>query len=292
METNRLVQFRTVVETGNLRKAAALLGISHSGLSKSLKVLEDEVGYALFEPHGRGVVVSDAGRALYQRCEAVLRALDRMLGRGEAETERPLRLGSFEVFTSYFIGELLARYLPGRGVEVHELVPGRLEEALILDKVDVGVTYEPMPRPGIDYVEVTRIVMNAYAREGAFGGEDVLRVPFVTPVSPLEGAPSGVKGRDGWPDERFRRDIRYRVDLMTTGLELVGRGLCAIFIPEFVARLHNARAPEGLRVAPLPLPKGMGEVRRNVFLVRRQSTPEDATVRAIARALREVCQAA
>lgn len=291
METDRLRHFRTVVEIGSLRKAAPLLGISHGGLSKSLKVLEEEVGYRLFEPHGRGVVVSDAGRALYQRSEAVLRAVERMLGHEPPEAARPLRLGSFEVFTSYFIGELLAAFLPGRGVEVHELVPGRLEEALILDKVDVGVTYEPMPRPGIDYLEVTRIAMGAYAREGAFAGLDVLHIPFVAPVSPLEGAPSGVKGRDGWPDERFRRDIRYRVDLMTTGLELVGRGLCAIFVPCFVARLHNERAAPALRIAPLPRPAGMGEVLRDVFLVRRQSTPEDAALRAVARALREVCRA-
>ena len=57
METNRLRQFCTVVETGSFRKAADILGISHSGLFKSIKTLEEEVGFVLFLPSGRGIVV-------------------------------------------------------------------------------------------------------------------------------------------------------------------------------------------------------------------------------------------
>ena len=66
METNRLKQFCTVKETGNLRKAANLLGISHSGLSKSMKALEEELGFPLFQSNGRGIVVTDEGLKLYE----------------------------------------------------------------------------------------------------------------------------------------------------------------------------------------------------------------------------------
>jgi DNA-binding transcriptional LysR family regulator len=289
METNRLRQFRVVVETGNLRQAAGLLGLSHSGLSKSMRALQDELGFELFRPLGRGIVVTDEGRGFYDRSAPFLAELDKLLGQAKDKPKDVLRLGSFEVFTSFFMGPLVAGYLPDAEVEVHELTPGRLEEALLLGKVDVGVTYEPIPRAGIEYVKVTQLVMGAYVRKGSFRGVDLAQIPFVTPVQPLEGTPSGVRGRDGWPDERIPRDARYRVDLMTTGLELARQGLCAIFIPRFVAHLHNERAAADSKLEAVPLPKSLANVKRDVFVVKRESSDETPAFRRIAAALRKVC---
>jgi DNA-binding transcriptional LysR family regulator len=289
METTRLKQFCTVVETGNLRKAAELLGISHSGLFKSLKVLEAEVGFALFLPSGRGIVVSDRGRDLYQRTERFFSEFERLLGQSEAMEDSLIRVGSFEVFTTAFMARFARDYLPSGQIEVHELVPGRLEEALLLNRIDFGITYEPVPRPGIEYMKVTRIWMGIYALQGQFTRQPVTEIPFVVPVTPLEGAPSGVKGLDSWPEDRFKRRGIYKVDLMNTGLELVRSGLCAIFIPQFVARLHNESALPKHRLELLPLPKGMAAVSRDVYLVKRESTGENEISKKVARALREIC---
>jgi DNA-binding transcriptional LysR family regulator len=289
METNRLKQFCTIVETGNLRKAADLLRISHSGLSKSMKALQDETGLTLFVPVGRGIVISDDGKMLYQRCAGFFGELDRLLGKGSEKRADTIRIGSFEVFTSYFIGRLMKEYFQEFEVEIHELVPGKLEEALLLHKIDIGITYEPIPRPGIEYVKVTALEMGAFAKAGRFSGRDALEIPFAVPVSPLEGAPSGVRGRDGWPDERFNRKAPFRMDLMTTGLELVHQGLCAIFIPKFVATLHNEDVKPDLKLESIPLPKGFGTVRRDVFIVKRESMEETKAVRQLAKALRKIC---
>lgn len=289
METNRLRQFRVIVETGNLRKAADLLGVSHSGLSKSMKVLEIEVGFPLFHPSGRGIVISDEGMGLYERSKHFLEELDHLLG-NQTKVERPiLRIGSFEVFTSYFVGPLLKTYLPGIDVEIHELVPGRLEESLAFNKIDLGITYEPVPRKGIEYIKVTSLLMGAYALKGRFENRDLSEIPFVVPVSPLEGAPSGVKGRDAWPDEKIARDIRYRVDLLATGLEIVRQGLGAIFIPRFVAHLHDECTTAHKRFELLRLPRSLSSVRRDVFIVKRESTAEDRAIRQVAKALRDLC---
>ena len=290
METNRLKQFRTVVETGNLRKAASLLGISHSGLSKSMHALELEIGSPLFLPSGRGIVVSDEGQRLFERSAPFLAELDRLLGKSAPQPLSPdiARIGSFEVFTSSFMGKLIKEYLPHHEVEVHELAPSRLEEALLLQKVDIGITYEPIPRPGIEYVKITSVEMKAYALKGAFSGTEILDIPFVAPASPLEGTPSGVRGRDAWPEERFKRKVRYRVDLMTTGIEMTQQGLCAIFIPRFVAQLHAESVRPGLQFEALELPKGWGAIRRNVYVVKRESTPESHALKQIAKALRKL----
>jgi len=289
METNRLRQFCAVVETGNLRKAAQILGISHSGLFKSLKTLESELGFPLFLPSGRGIVISDPGRELYQRSARFFEEFGRLLGTSEVKNESLMRLGSFEVFTTYFMGILLRDYLPNVPVEIHDLIPGKLEEALALNQIDLGITYEPIPRPKIEYVKITRILMGAYAIKDAFQGKAFESVPFVVPVNPLEGAPSGAKGSDAWPENRIVRKAAYKVDLMATGLELTRLGLCAIFIPQFVARLHNESVSTKHQLHPIPLPRGMPPVYREVYLVRRESTAENATTKKLAKALREIC---
>jgi DNA-binding transcriptional LysR family regulator len=290
METNRIRQFRIIVETGNLRKAADLLGISHSGLSKSMKALEAELGFALFQPSGRGIVVSDQGLRVYDASNNLLNEVDRLLGAVKNSEKTILRIGSFEVFTTHFIGPLLKTYLPHVEVEIHELVPGRLEEALAFNRVDIGITYEPVPRKAVDYVKISNILMGAYGLKGQFKGLELSEIPFIVPVSPLEGAPSGVKGRDGWPDEKIKRNIKFKVDLMSTGLEIARQGLGAIFIPRFVANLHNELVNTSHRLEALHLPKNLGQVRREVFIVRRESSVETHEVRQLAKALRNICQ--
>jgi DNA-binding transcriptional LysR family regulator len=94
METNRILQFRAIVETGNLRKAAELIGISHSGLSKSMKALESELGYALFQASGRGIITSDDGHLFYERSQAFLAAYETLLGTKAGVTTQALRIGS------------------------------------------------------------------------------------------------------------------------------------------------------------------------------------------------------
>ena len=289
METNRLRQFCTVVETGSLRKAADILGISHSGLFKSIKTLEEEVGFSLFLPSGRGIVVSDPGRDLYERCGRFFQELGHLMGKNEIKPETLVRLGSFEVFTTYFSGKLLKNYLPNVEVEIHDLIPGKLEEALLLNRVDLGITYEPIPRPKIEYVKTTRILMGAFALKDQFTGMELEEIPFSVPVNPLEGAPSGVKGSDAWPETRFKRNAPYKVDLMATGLELTRLGLCAIFIPQFVAKLHNETMPAKFHLHALELPRAMPPVHRDVYLVRRDSTADSETIRKVAKALREIC---
>ncbi|MFZ4714219.1 MAG: LysR family transcriptional regulator [Bacteriovoracaceae bacterium] len=290
METNRLRQFCVICETGNLRKAAELLSISHSGLSKSMKAFEGELGFALFNASGRGIVISDNGLILYNRSQSFLAELDRLLGVKAEKEDQVLRLGSFEVFTTYFMGPLLQNFIPGREVEIHELVPGKLEESLALNKIDIGITYEPVPRKGIEYVKVASLLMGAYALKGKFKNLELEDVPFIVPVTPLEGAPSGVKGRDAWPDEKIKRNIRFRVDLLATGLEIARQGLGAVFIPRFVAKLHNHSAALNFKLEALTLPRTVGSVKRDIYLVKRESSGEDKTIRDVARALREICQ--
>ena len=81
--------------------------------------------------------------------------------------------------------------------------------------------------------------MKIYVRVGSFPHVLAQDLPFVAPVAPISGTPSGAKGLDGWPDHKFPRKVKFKVGMMETGLALVRAGEAAVFIAPFVADHHN-----------------------------------------------------
>jgi LysR family glycine cleavage system transcriptional activator len=71
-----LPAFRTVAQLSNLRAAAELLHLTHSAVSQQIRVLEEQLGFALFERRGRRLVLNAAGEALQRSVEAALAQLD------------------------------------------------------------------------------------------------------------------------------------------------------------------------------------------------------------------------
>lgn len=290
METDRLRAFCTVVETGGLREAARLLGISHGGLSKSLKVLEREVGTPLLAPSGRGVIVTDGGHRLYRAAKTLLGAVSDLpaVAAGASVTGAPLRIGTFEVFSTYFLGELVETELAGTPLSIRELVPGAIEEALVRGEIDAGITYVPIPRPELDFLRIGAIDLAVFGSRARFAAIAPEAWPFCVPAIPIHGSPTLAKGLDGWPDDELPRTVAFSADMMETALELCRRGLAVAFLPTFVARLHNRWATPAGRLESLPTPKLAARQRRDVFVVKRRASPESGALKRIARAIRRV----
>ena len=81
MPTSRLplqtiTAFRAVAELQNLRAAADQLHLTHSAVSQQIRVLEDQLGFALFDRRGRRVVLNPAGQALLRSVQSALATLD------------------------------------------------------------------------------------------------------------------------------------------------------------------------------------------------------------------------
>lgn len=71
-----LAAFDTVAGEGHVTRAAELLAVPQSSLSRRLKSIEKTLGLQLFQPAGRGVALTPAGRELFERTRPLLRALD------------------------------------------------------------------------------------------------------------------------------------------------------------------------------------------------------------------------
>jgi DNA-binding transcriptional LysR family regulator len=68
--------FLTVVEEGNLHRAAARLHISQSTLSRQMQILELELGGRLLERMATGVRPTAGGQALAEKMGALLASYD------------------------------------------------------------------------------------------------------------------------------------------------------------------------------------------------------------------------
>jgi DNA-binding transcriptional LysR family regulator len=75
LDTKRLVYFCTIVEQGQISRAAKILNISQPPLSLRLKELEDELGVELIVRKGHVWQVTEAGKVLYERARQALNQL-------------------------------------------------------------------------------------------------------------------------------------------------------------------------------------------------------------------------
>lgn len=78
MDTKDLRFFRQVYEIGSINKAAKQLFITPQGLSKAIRHLEDELDAGLFERSSNGMVPTECGWYLYQRCLPILEQFDEL----------------------------------------------------------------------------------------------------------------------------------------------------------------------------------------------------------------------
>lgn len=108
-----IAQALMVAEHLSFSGAAIALGVRQSGVSKRVRLLEEDLGVALFERRPRGVRPTLAGYTFLDHARAILLQLDnavasaRQAGRGERGV---LRIGVFTSLAGGFLRELLQEF--------------------------------------------------------------------------------------------------------------------------------------------------------------------------------------
>jgi DNA-binding transcriptional LysR family regulator len=113
IELDTLFQILVVAEQGSFHKAASLLGVKTSTLSRRIQELEARIGVSLFQRHRHGVRPTDAGRIFFenmQRIESDLISVlvsARAAGRGESGW---LRIGLYVSLSTGPLRDALLAY--------------------------------------------------------------------------------------------------------------------------------------------------------------------------------------
>lgn len=102
-----------VAEHLSFSRAAQVLGVRQSAVSRRVRALEDKLGVSLFERDSTGVRITEAGRRFLERTRPALAEIDDAMkaaasaGRG---AEGVIRIGILSSVSSGFLGNLLGHY--------------------------------------------------------------------------------------------------------------------------------------------------------------------------------------
>lgn len=120
MDLRQLRYFVAVHEHGNLSRAAEAIPISQPALTRSIKMLEDELGVELFQRHARGAAPTPAGERFYHHARSILAECarareDALEAQGRLSGEVTIGMGP--LFASHVIDDIVSRFCSR-----HELV--------------------------------------------------------------------------------------------------------------------------------------------------------------------------
>jgi DNA-binding transcriptional LysR family regulator len=259
MELRQMHYFLALIEERQFTRAAALCGVSQSGLSAAIRALEEDLGTRLFERNTRYVEATPAGRALTGHARLLV-AAEAAAREAVADVSKlvagPLRVGTEQCLGGVEVAPLLERIHrahPGVDIEFlqegsHELMSmlraGRLDVAFVADGADVaGVTQRLLgSRPSVLLVESG----HELARTDQIRWSDLAGLPFVD----LQTSWAMRTRNDAMCAEHgVKREVRFVVNDVHALLDLVQRGLGAAIVPEHVAEKPQAM---GLRAVRMP----------------------------------------
>lgn len=118
-----LPTFRAVAQLQSLRAAAEQLHLTHSAISQQIRLLEQQLGFELFERRGRRVVLNAAGAVMLTAVESALAQLDEAVRTASADdTEHRLRITVLPSFAQHWLLPRMPRWRerhPDIAIELH-----------------------------------------------------------------------------------------------------------------------------------------------------------------------------
>lgn len=280
---NWLPAFLEVAETGSVVQASRNLNLTPAAVSRTVRLLEDELGEQLFNRVGRSLALNTRGAALRDAVRTAIGSVD--LGLSETLGDPfagPLRVASLGVLTEHFVVPCLielkreyAKLLP----EHLNLQTSDANAGLVRGELEVAFYYEQMT---VDQLVVERLgqtSMSVYCGKGhpLFRKKRVTRADIQ--AHPFSVPQIGDSGRvmDGWPTETART-VGMRITLLQSNLAVCRSGLLLTVLPDVTAApFVKSRELRRLPFGDLPSIE--------VFAARHQSAPERGRVRRLIEAV-------
>lgn len=277
MDLHRLTFLRELAARGTVTAVADALAYSPSAVSQQLSTLETEVGVALLERRGRGVVLTAAGRALVDGAGDVFRAAERATSAAEAAASRlvgPVRIGSYPSVGATVVPAAVAALRakePDLELSYQQMADDGLRQ-LTLGHLDVWIDqiYTGLPAPGMSGVTARALLVEPVCLavpDGHDRGRDLRDYADEVWVAGPAGSSCRRLLHHLCDDAGFEPYVPYAADDLEVLLQFVASGVAAAVMP----RLAMTRLPEGVTVHPLE-----GQERQVIALTRESSQQRPA----------------
>ena len=252
--------FCAAVELGSFTAAAAALRVSQPAVADQVRKLEQALGTELFIRGGRGVVLTDAGRAFAEHATRSLRAVEDAadsVGELTALRSGTVAIGIFGGPSAWSIDELVAVFL-GRHPDVSLRLIGRNSSAVAdhvrRGELEAGVVLLPIDDDRLDVRPIVR-------DEVLYVSADPERTRQPATIERLAATPLVFYDAASADRDPIRRQLTERaqarglrlqakveVELKDIALRLVAAGIGDTYLPS--AYTHAPFYPAGLSTAP------------------------------------------
>jgi DNA-binding transcriptional LysR family regulator len=156
MELRQLRSVLMIAETGSLNGAARRLRVAQPALSRQIRLLEEELGTALFVRHARGMVATEAGELLVERVRRGLREIDQArsdLSALSGQVTGQVAIGMLpsvsELMAARFARAMRKRY-PLVRLRIMTGLAAHILEWLGKQEIDVAIVSEPLVTAGLE----------------------------------------------------------------------------------------------------------------------------------------------
>jgi LysR family transcriptional regulator, hydrogen peroxide-inducible genes activator len=244
MEVHQLRYFVAAAEAGSMTLAARQCRVAQPSLSQQVRKLEESLGATLFDRLGRGVELTEAGRALLPRARRILAEVRDAAASLRREIEAgvgPLAVGAIPTIAPFLLPAHVAAFqglFPECELTIREDLTQRLVEAVAEGELDFAITSTPIEH---ELVEVEVIgeenllvaVRSDHASAGTVSIADLRTAPTVVlhDVHCL-----GQQIQSFCAARRVQSRVVCRGSQLSTVLKLVGLGMGYSLIPEMCAR--------------------------------------------------------
>ncbi len=156
MNLKQLESFVRVAELGSFSKAARVLDTAQPALSRQVRQLEVGLHATLLERTGRGVVLTEPGKRLFEHANGILQLIAR--AREAVVSSRDEPSGRIVVGMPPSLGrrltlplvEAFERDLPKAQLAIVEGLSTHIGEWIATGRVDVGLVHNPEPQSALE----------------------------------------------------------------------------------------------------------------------------------------------
>ena len=234
MNLNQLEYFVNTAEMGSLSKAAIVLNISQSALSRQIRLLEVDLQVNLLLRNGRGVVLTEAGKKLFDHSITILQLVSRV--RADIDASRDEPVGRIVVGLPPTLGRMLTlplvegfkRVLPKARLAIVEGLSTHLAEWVSTGRVDIGLLHNPEPQPSLEIIPTLQepLVLvspadSKVSKNATVNFNDLIHYPLIVPerahvirkLIETQAALTGMKLQIAWEIS----SVRSILDLVCAG---------------------------------------------------------------------------
>jgi len=242
---NWIPAFRAVAETGHLPTASKLLQVSPSALSRSVRLIEKNLGKSLFTREGRRIRLNHAGERFLSSVRDAMRLVDDGFIAVTAKTlGGPVHLSIAGPMTPSILPALrrLRKGYSDLVFYLHSHPPRESNTLLLRGQLDVAFLTHPRPQEGLHVEALASATSGVYCGRGhpLFRSrqpalEQILRYPFVEHI-PGESEVSV----ESWPPH-VSRHVEMYVQSMAVVVDVCASGHLLAALPDHVARSYPRR---------------------------------------------------